>query len=51
MTGHGTNEWWDDEGDDGQQENRGQSKLAEPRKAWLENKIKEDMNEDSNANP
>ena len=49
-TAHGDFEWWEDEADEEQQDNRGQSRLAEARKAW-KYRMYEDENEDGNANP
>ena len=49
-TGIGNYDWWEDESDSDQQENRGQSRLAEARKAW-KYRMFEDENEDGNANP
>jgi len=49
-TAHGDFEWWEDESDSDQDENRGQSTLAEARKAW-KYRMYEDENEDGNANP
>lgn len=42
-------ELWEDEADDDQSENRGQSKLPEPRKGWKFGKF--ENNEVGNANP
>ena len=42
---------WEDESDDDQQDNRGQSKWSEPRKAWKFGKWNEFSNEDGCSNP